>query len=388
LIPLKDFSKQKHFPGTHGNPFDIALHKLEELDGLPFLYFLLIVVLISFGGTLLYLVKRTFLQTGLLLLFILLDWLLIFWLPHKKRSFGPVKPAVLQLAIGRSIFALVPLPLWGFLALQTLGTAAMVYGFWVEPFQVRVTHMQLASPKLPKGTVLKVLHLGDLHMERRTIREERLLLAIQQLQPDVILFSGDILNLSYLHDPLAWQEARAVLRQLHAPLGTFLVSGSPAVDLPEILPGLLKDLPVHLLHDEMVFLPVGSSQITLIGTYCSHRPFVDGPILEQLWETLNIPDQFSILLHHSPDIAPFAARLGFDLQLSGHTHGGQVCLPWYGALFTASLYGKQFEAGPYHLNSMLLYITRGIGLEGAGAPRVRFLCPPEIILWEITSSEN
>jgi predicted MPP superfamily phosphohydrolase len=85
-------------------------------------------------------------------------------------------------------------------------------------------------------------------------------------------------------------------------------------------------------------------------------------------------------------MAPIAARMGIDLQLSGHTHGGQVRLPLIGALFTGSLYGKGFEAGRMELNNMTLYITRGIGLEGAAAPRLRLLCPPEIILWEISSS--
>jgi predicted MPP superfamily phosphohydrolase len=71
------------------------------------------------------------------------------------------------------------------------------------------------------------------------------------------------------------------------------------------------------------------------------------------------------------------------MQLSGHTHGGQVRLPFYGALFAASLYGKAFESGRRQLAGLTLYVTRGIGMEGGGAPRVRFLCPPEIILWEV-----
>ena len=93
----------------------------------------------------------------------------------------------------------------------------------------------------------------------------------------------------------------------------------------------------------------------------------------------------NILLYHTPDLAPEASRLGIDLQLSGHTHGGQVRLPFYGALVTGSLYGKRFEAGRYQLERMVLYVSRGLGLEGAGAPRVRFLCPPEMILWEISA---
>lgn len=388
MIPEKDFSRHKYFPGTHGNPFDIALHKLEDLDKLPILLFCIMLVILGLGGSVFYLLKHAFIASILLLLFFLVDWFLILGLPYKKRSFGAAKPAVIQLAIGRSIFALIPLPLWGFLVLQFLGTAALIYGFWIEPFRLKITRMQLVSNKLQPGTSFKVLHLADLHMERRTIREERLLKAVIQLQPDLILFSGDILNLSFLHDPLAWQEARAVFQQLHAPMGVYLVSGSPAVDLPEIMPALLDGLPLHWLQDEALNIQVGESVITLVGTNCSHRPQVDGKILEEFCRGTQMLNQLSILLHHSPDIAPIASNLGFDLQLSGHTHGGQVCLPWYGAIFTASLYGKRFESGLYKIGSLLLYISRGIGLEGAGAPRVRFLCPPEITLWNISASNQ
>ncbi|MCA1553353.1 MAG: metallophosphoesterase, partial [Chloroflexi bacterium] len=90
---------------------------------------------------------------------------------------------------------------------------------------------------------------------------------------------------------------------------------------------------------------------------------------------------FTILLYHSPDLAPQAAALGtIDLQLAGHTHGGQVRLPFYGALLTSSLYGKQLEMGLYQLRDMLLYVSRGVGLEGMGAPRARFRCRPEVTL--------
>jgi len=95
------------------------------------------------------------------------------------------------------------------------------------------------------------------------------------------------------------------------------------------------------------------------------------------------PDSFNILLYHAPDLAPNASTYSFDLQLSGHTHGGQVCLPLYGALYTGSLYKKAFEAGRYLVNGMTLYVTRGLGMEGAVAPRVRVLCHPELIVWDI-----
>jgi predicted MPP superfamily phosphohydrolase len=263
-----------------------------------------------------------------------------------------------------------------------LGTLLVVYGFWIEPHRIQVTHQKLVSRKLPSGFRLKILHLGDLHIERITDRERQLNQSIRELQPDLILFSGDFLNLSYLKDPSAWQAMCQVVSEWQAPLGVFSVSGSPAVDLEDVIPSQLKGLPiVHLPANRMTLQHQGQS-LDLIGLGCTHKPHQDFPLLKELMD--GHPDRFTILLYHSPDLAPEAAQTNIDLQLSGHTHGGQVRLPIFGALFTGSLYGKKFEAGRMQINDMALYITRGIGLEGASAPRVRFLCPPEIILWDIT----
>jgi hypothetical protein len=124
-----------------------------------------------------------------------------------------------------------------------------------------------------------------------------------------------------------------------------------------------------------------SKVLRLVGLSCSHNPKKDGAHLKQL--SRGSDADLNILLYHSPDLASVAARSGIDIQFSGHTHGGQVRIPIIGAIFTSSLYGKQFESGRYDVEGMTLYVTRGIGLEGRGAPRVRFLCPPECTLWDI-----
>jgi predicted MPP superfamily phosphohydrolase len=197
----------------------------------------------------------------------------------------------------------------------------------------------------------------------------------------VIVFTGDFLNLSNIHDPVAWEECRAVLRELAAPLGVYAVTGSPAVDQDEVVPKVLDGMPVRWLRDEKVTLDHAGRRFDLVGLACTHKPFVDRPRLATILNGANAHPV--ILLYHSPDLAPEAAELGVDLQLSGHTHGGQVRLPGYGAVYAGSLYGKQYECGRYCVDRLTLYVTRGIGMEGKGAPRVRFLCPPEIILWEI-----
>lgn len=323
-------------------------------------------------------------HAGATFLFVLGDWLLLSLLPRFGRSFGAAQPQALLLAIARAPFGLLPFP-WIVLA-QAIGTALAVYALWFEPHRLQVSRLSLRSPKLGTGPPLKLLHFGDLHMERSTGRERALARVAEELQPDLVLFSGDFLSTSYLRDPVAWAACRWVFSRLSPRLGTFAVGGSPAVDRPEILPRLLEGTGVRWLRNEAVTLEDGGRTVQLVGVTCTHRPFLDGPALEAVLEDQpkGDPAPFRILLYHTPDLAPEAAALGLDLQLSGHTHGGQVRLPGFGALVTASLYGKAFEMGRYEVSGMTLYVTRGIGLEGTLAPRVRFLCPPEVVLWELS----
>ncbi|MBI3914129.1 MAG: hypothetical protein HY327_08105, partial [Chloroflexi bacterium] len=212
-------------------------------------------------------------------------------------------------------------------------------------------------------------------------RERRLLQLTRELKPDLILFSGDFLNLSYVHNPLAHEHAREILGSLSAPLGVFAVTGTSAVDQPAVVEKILAGLPIRWLRDERVTLNHYGNAIDLIGLACTHKPHIDRVALASARN--GAAGNLTILLYHTPDLAPEAALQNVDLQLSGHTHGGQVRLPFFGALFAGSLYGKKFEMGRYEIGALTLYVTRGIGMEGAGMPRVRFLCPPEIILWEI-----
>jgi len=93
----------------------------------------------------------------------------------------------------------------------------------------------------------------------------------------------------------------------------------------------------------------------------------------------------TLFLYHYPypDVLPDAQRGRIDLQCSGHTHGGQVALPFYGAIITYSKYGKRYESGLYTVGPSHLYVTRGVGLEGGIAPRVRFFARPEITVVDL-----
>jgi len=330
---------------------------------------------------------------ALSLAFTLADGIGLALLPRAGRSFGPVTPPLLALTLGHTSLTFAIGLLWpsgpGLLltiALHLVISGAFLYATWIEPFRIGVTQAELHSPKLDGRPPLRLLHITDLHIERITARERELLRLVEELTPDAILITGDYLSLSSVHDERSLAEARDLMARLCAvaPSPVYAVTGSPPVDLPAVVPIIFEGLPITWLLDEVEELRVNGHTLRLAGLRCTHERHADIPRLHRLLDG-NPERAFTLLLYHSPDLMPEAAELGIDLYLCGHTHGGQVRLPLFGALVTSSHFWKRYEMGRYEKNSTTLYVSRGLGMEGRGAPRARFLAPPEIVLWTLSS---
>jgi hypothetical protein len=157
------------------------------------------------------------------------------------------------------------------------------------------------------------------------------------------------------------------------------------VDLRDVVPNIFDGLDITWLLDQVADVEINKYRITLVGLRCTRERSHDVPRLRRLMS--QVPDDaFTLLLYHSPDLMPEAVDLGVDLYLCGHTHGGQIRLPFIGALVTSSAFWKRYEMGRYEEAKTTLYVSRGLGMEGMGAPRARFLSPPEIILWTLSTA--
>lgn len=325
------------------------------------------------------------------MLYLFADGWLLRALPKHQISFGPWQPQLAALALLRFAFAVVvslavllfgagwSLTIMGLGFL--LGSLLLFYATVVEPLNLALTHLDIRTRLLPEESPpIRILHISDIHLERSTRREEVLLQFVDQTRPDLILISGDYLNLSFRQDPEAHEQVRQLLRQISAPYGVFAILGSPLVDLRDVVPPLFDDLPLRLLVNEWEQIDLGIGRgLTVIGLDCSHHLPTDSRWLAELVKAS--PNDFpSVLLYHSPDLLPEASQHGIDLYLCGHTHGGQVRIPGYGAILTSSQFGKRYEMGHYRAGRTHMYVSRGVGLEGLSAPRVRFLAPPEITL--------
>ncbi|MDO9085766.1 MAG: metallophosphoesterase [Anaerolineaceae bacterium] len=259
-----------------------------------------------------------------------------------------------------------------------IGSLLVLYGFIIEPSKIKVTKINttIGENKLK----IHFLHLADIHLEKFSIREGKILKIIKDLNPDFILFTGDFLSLSHNRDPDSIEQVINLFNLMNSLVPVYYVSGSPAVDLEEIVALIEDNISATRLQNEKLIINKNDNEFNLIGVTCTHQPHKDMKALPALIEK----DQINILLYHSPDlIYEIKKEDQIHLMLSGHTHGGQVRLPIWGAFFTGSLYRRKLQNGMYRIHDTLLYISRGIGLEGMGAPRVRFLCSPEIIEWKI-----
>jgi predicted MPP superfamily phosphohydrolase len=257
-----------------------------------------------------------------------------------------------------------------------------VYAYVVEPLWVETSHFTLSFERLEASAPpVRVALLSDIHIERASYREASVVRAVNAFSPDLIILSGDYLNLSRLADPISAQQFREFAGQLHAPYGIYAVRGSVEPS-PAPMEELVAGTSIVWLEQETTTLDVRGQRIALVGVACSHTRSRDAARLAQAYR--GVPqDTFTLLLYHSPDLIPQAAQRRIDLYLTGHTHGGQISLPFYGAVVTGSAYGKRYEAGLYHRGDTTMYVTRGLGFEGGPAPRARFMSRPEVVGLEL-----
>ncbi len=339
------------------------------------------------------------------LLFCLSDWALLWALPRLRLSFSTeIVPSLLAvLSVRLFVF-------WGLLGAALLARwrgrrrgvevhtrsavilflivnlgfiAVQLDAYVVEPLLVETTELALAFDDLvPAAPPVRVVHITDTHIERSSFREATVIRRVNALQPDLILLTGDYLNLSYLSDPTSAAHFRQFVAQLEAPYGIYGVRGSVEPTL-ESMVWLVEGTDIVWLEQEAVTVDVRGQPVTLVGVACSHRQELDAARLTQAMDGLPA-DAFTLLLYHSPDLIREASEHKVDLYLGGHTHGGQLRLPFYGAIITSSMYGRRYASGMFEENGTKMYISRGLGFEGGGMPRARFLCRPEIVSIELS----
>jgi uncharacterized protein len=247
------------------------------------------------------------------------------------------------------------------------------YSTRVEPFWLAVEHVSVPIRNLhPSIEGFTIALLSDFHLYPYTKIDfiHQVVERTNQLAPDLVVFTGDYV----LHRADAIFELAPVLAQINAPYGLFTILGNHDIwTNAQVVQQGLQEAGLPVLINAGVLLTVNKGQIYLAGL---DDGWSGQPDLPRALEGAP-PDVPVILLMHEPDFADEYAQDGrIALQLSGHSHGGQVRIPLVGAPILPP-YGQKYSNGLYHIGTMWLYTNRGIGVIG---PPVRFNCRPEITI--------
>lgn len=245
--------------------------------------------------------------------------------------------------------------------------------------ELDVHPVDLTLPRLPPAfDGYKIVQLSDIHMGTG-MTEERLLEIVQVVnaqQPDMVVLTGDYVTLGSV-EPYADALIRP-LRQLVARDHVLGILGNHDhhANAEQSREVLAESNVIEVINDVFTLERDGELlNISGVDDAWYHHDRLD-VVLERLPE-----EGGSILLMHEPDFADASAPTGrFDLQLSGHSHGGQIVLP--SGPIVLPPWGKKYPSGQYQVGNMIQYTNRGVG---TAPPPIRVNCPPEVTVFTLHS---
>ena len=242
--------------------------------------------------------------------------------------------------------------------------------------KVQLRHNRIVSPHLPPAfDGYAILQLSDLHVEMSEAAMRKVVTLIKHLDYDLCVLTGDYRGDTYGR----YDTTLAGMAPIRAALNGTVYGVLGNHDTICLVPGL-EEMGIKMLLNESVTIEQGGERIHVAGIDDAHFYRVDN-IEKAAAEIPN--DEFSILVSHTPEIYRQAAHADFNVLLSGHTHGGQICLPGRVPITLDSVLPRSMGAGPWRYHDMIGYTSVGAGV--CIVP-VRFNCPPEITLHRLSRS--
>ncbi len=240
--------------------------------------------------------------------------------------------------------------------------------FFIEPHWLSVKELEIRSAKLQQP--IKIALLADLQTDHIGEYEKEVFIRTCKEKPDLIFFAGDYIQSSSIK---RFQDQAVVLNQLlqqlpcHPKHGIVAIEGN--VD-PVGWKNIFANLPFSSIRTNVTrTYHFGKLAVTALSWRSSRNTRLSLPALPE----------FHIVLGHAPDFS--LGNANADLMLAGHTHGGQVQIPFFGPLVTLSKVPRNWASGITALpNNKYLVVSNGIGLERGFAPRMRFWCRPQIVI--------
>lgn len=256
----------------------------------------------------------------------------------------------------------------------------------IEPERLVIRKIRLETGKLSKP--VRLLHISDIQAGSVGPYQRRIFERIKELEPDIIINTGDFLQVV---PPATFADSFVELHQLiesvNPRLGTYAVFGDTERELYRIHPDELE--PLVMLSSSSIPIDTGGGVLSLHGLSLYESKNEAWALRSiQRWLEGSFSSDFRILFGHAPDYSLEVREQPIDLCLAGHTHGGQVVLPFLGPLVIDSEVPKEWSKGFHHIGVPFLNVSAGAGSNRfGGLPPMRFNCPTEMTLIELLPVE-
>ena len=261
-----------------------------------------------------------------------------------------------------------------------LPTCLALDALLLEPNRLVIREERVPLPSWPAGTPeLRLVHLSDLQTVGPCAREERALAMLRDLRPDLVVITGDYVAGPYFDTRPAEADARAFLAGVASIAPTVVVAGHSEDDA--MRERIFEGTGVVYLQDRVQELDFGEGRRVRVAGLDPYKPDL------RLARESRPPGTALVVATHPPDVTTELVGTGVDLHLAGHTHGGQVALPFLGPPLILSRLPNRYARGLFRFDGHWLDVCAGLGMEGNHAPRIRFLCPPEIVLLKLSGRE-
>lgn len=265
-----------------------------------------------------------------------------------------------------------------YVGLITAGILIGTYSFKMERFWYQIKEIRLKINNLPKAFKgWKIVQFSDIHLGFHYEIEDlkSVVKIINSLNPDIIFFTGDLIQIGN-KEP---ERAIPLLKEfIEIRGGKWGVIGNHDFITKDQIIYVLESAQFKVLENSHDFIEYNQQRLYIAGIDDVMYGFPNvGKAIEGLTENDCI-----LLLAHEPDIADESSKFPISAQFSGHSHGGQVRLPFYGPIIKQRL-ARNYTDGLYHVgeNNMPLYVNRGIGTTNIA---VRFFCRPEITVFHLS----
>ncbi len=258
-----------------------------------------------------------------------------------------------------------------------------IYGTHLEPHRLQVRELTIHTPKVQRP--LTVLHMSDIQSAGVGRYEEKVFARIRALNPDLLLYTGDFLQpVGKATFESELPKLAALFATLAPPLGMYAVEGESDHALKSHDAAALGG--IRFLHTEAVVIEWDGAPIRILGLQLSDTRTRGVVPLETIdrWLAESPDDALNIVMGHRPDYMMRLHERTVDLCLAGHTHGGQIRLPFYGPLITSSGVPRDWARGFRTEGQARFNVSAGIGSgHNKGLPAIRFNCPPEMTVIHI-----